>query len=300
MNKHLLGQWSIGLLLALVAVEDTIAQQGAPAPDRFAIIFNMGYASDRLPKNAEDFERLAIAVKSAHFNTILCQYTPERAKICRKHGLKIFVDLLTPDHHVYKNVDGAKKLCESLRGNDVVYAYHVWSDNIGNTYPGRSRDVKNVRTWDPTHSVYVGTSRMSRVNRVAGMQILGYYDFHWKRGGHWSNVSKAMRVATSKKALFLRYCDAAPGRIGIGNVNRCGYTIATSIPFGLKGYLFHYAGGVVDAKSGKLDKLGKDLQAVNARFATIGNELMKIGNPSAVYSTPITKTARIVRPETNQ
>jgi hypothetical protein len=39
-----------------------------------------------------------------------------------------------------------------------------------------------------------------------------------------------------------------------------------------------------------LDTLGKDLQAVNAKFASIGAEVMKIGNPIGVYSTPVTKT----------
>ena len=35
---------------------------------------------------------------------------------------------------------------------------------------------------------------------------------------------------SGKAAGFLRYCDAKPGRVGKGNRNRVGYTIATSIP----------------------------------------------------------------------
>jgi hypothetical protein len=49
---------------------------------------------------------------------------------------------------------------------------------------------------------------------------------------------------------------------------------------------------VVDPKTGQLDALGKDLVAVNARVAPLGDELMKLGNPTAVYSTPITRTAK--------
>tara|TARA_A100001037_G_C15090499_1_gene608809 strand:+ start:218 stop:1396 length:1179 start_codon:yes stop_codon:yes gene_type:complete len=281
-------------LIALAFVPALAADDQAAArkPKRFAIIFNMGYAGDRLPKDPAAFERMVVGVKAAHFNTILCRYEPWRAAICKKHGMQIFVDLLAGDHHVYKNVEGAKKLCTSLRGNGVVYGYHLWSDNIGNTYPGRSRDVKNVHSWDPTHAAYVGTYRMSRVNRVVGMDLLGYYDFHWSRGGHWGNVAKASGVTKAKGASFLRYCDPSPGLIGKGNPNRCGYTIATSIPFGLKGYLFHYRGGVIDLKTGKLDALGKDMQMVNAKFAAIGDELMAIGNPVAVWSAKVTKTAK--------
>jgi hypothetical protein len=273
--------------------EDSAADAAAKRrPTRFAIIFNMGYAGDHLPQDPKSFERLVVGIKKAHFNVVLCKYEPWRAKICKKHGLQIMVDLLAPGHHVYKEVDGAKKLCESLRGNRTVYGYHLWSDNISSTYPGRSRDVKNVHQWDPTHPTYVGSYRMSRVNRVEGLDLLGYYDFHWKRGGHWGNVGKASRVAVGKNAFFLRYIDAAPGRIGAGNPNRVAYTIATSISFGLKGYMFHYGGGVVDSKTGALDALGRDLQKVNAPFASIGEELMEIGNPSAVYSTKVTLSAK--------
>jgi len=250
------------------------------------------FTGDRLPQESKGFELLVRGIKEAHFNTILCKYEPWRAEICKKHGVQIFVDLLVSENHIYKNVEAAEKLCMSLRGNEVIYGYHLWSDNIGGTYPGRSRDVKNVHEWDPTHAVYIGTYRMSRVNRVVGLDILGYYDFHWSRGGHWGNVGKASGVAKGKNAFFLRYCDSSPGLIGKGNPNRCGFTIATSIPFGLKGYLFHYRGGVIDSKTGKLDALGRDLQKVNAKFAAIGNELMAIGNPSAVWSTKVTKTAK--------
>jgi len=264
----------------------------ARRPDRFAIIFNMGYAGDALPADPASFERFIRGIKTAHFNTVLCRYEDWRAKICKKYDVRIFVDLLVPEHHVYKNVEAAQKLCESLRKSEVVYAYHLWSDEIGNTYDGRSRDVKNVHAWDPAHPTYVGCYRMGRVGRVEGTDLFGYYDFHWKRGGHWANLAKASNLAREKGISFLRYDDAAPGRIGAGNPNRAGYTIATSIPFGLKGYLFHYAGGVIDAKTGALDALGKDLEKVNAKFAAIGDEVMAIGNPTAVYSTPVTKDAK--------
>lgn len=42
----------------------------------------------------------------------------------------------------------------------------------------------------------------------------------------------------------------------------------------------------------KLDALGKDVQKVNAKFASVGAELMKLKVPTAVYSTPITTDAK--------
>jgi hypothetical protein len=56
--------------------------------------------------------------------------------------------------------------------------------------------------------------------------------------------------------------------------------------------MYHYAGGVVNNKTWELDDLGKDLQKVNAKFASVGAELMKLRHPTAVYSTPITTDAK--------
>ncbi len=290
---HHLHRFAVVIVALATAGLPGFAEEPKRQPTRFAIVYNQGYAGDHLPTEREPFEKLVKAVKGAHFNVILCQYEPWRGEICKKHGVQIFVDLLTPKHHVYKAPDDARKLCQSLKGDEVVYGYHIWSDNITDaTVAGRTRDVANVHTWDPTHPVYVGTTNMNRVNRVEGMDVFGYYDFHWKRGGHWQHLTKAGQTAATKKLPFLRYDDASPGLIGKGNPNRVGYTFATSVPFGLKGYLYHYAGGVVDGKTFALDAIGEDLKRVNARFASVGEELMKLGVPSAVYSTAIARTAK--------
>jgi hypothetical protein len=288
-------RWKVALLAILILAPANARSQGANAdrqPKRFAIIFNTGYGGDHLPKDPSEFEKLVKTVKEAHFNVILCAYDPKRAAICKKHDVQLFVDLLVPEHHVYKETEACKKLLESLRNNPTIFGYHLWSDNIAGTAAGRSRDVKNVHEWDPTHPAYVGSYRMSKVGAVEGMDLFGYYDFHWTRGGHWAHLNLALRVTKARQIPFLRYDAADPGLIGKGNPNRAGYTIATSIPFGLKGYMFHYAGGIIDARTGQLDALGKDVQKVNARFASIGPELMRLTQPIAVYSTPIATDAR--------
>ncbi len=284
---------ALGLGVGLTPLGETaIAQEKeSRQPKRFAIIFNKGYAGDHLPKDLGEFEKLVKTVKAAHFNVILCAYDEQRAAICKKHDMQIFVDLLVGDHHVYKNPDACKKLCEKLKNEPTVYGYHLWSDNIAGTAAGRSRDVKNVQEWDGTHPAYIGSYRMSKVSGVVGMDLFGYYDFHWTRGGHWQYLNSAFNVTKARQVGFLRYDAANPGLVGKGNPNRAGYTVATSIPFGLRGYMYHYAGGIVDANL-QLDALGKDVQKVNAKFASVGAELMKLGHPTAVYSTPITIDAK--------
>jgi hypothetical protein len=205
--------------------------------------------------------------------------------------MKMMVDLLVGDHHVYRNPDAARTLCESLRDSDVVYAYHLWSDRVGGTVAGRNRDVANVHQWDPNHPAYVGDYHARAIGSLKNPDIIGYYDFHWKRLGHFRHLHRAWAAAQKTNTPWLKYADGAPGKIGVGNYNRVLYTITTSIAFGLKGYTYHHVDDI-DRNTWTWRVLGEDLKRVNAEIAPLGPELMKIGLPTAVYSTPITKTAK--------
>jgi len=280
----------------VISATTALAQEPAKDPGHdqrkpkiFAIIFNMGYAGNNLPQDKAEFEKLAIACKEAHYNVLLCKYEDWREEICRKHGLKIMVDLLVGENHVYKNVAGAQALCEKLKGNDIVYAYHLWSDRM--PVQGRNRDIANVHQWDPTHATYVGSYRMGGNHGLVNPDIHGYYDFHWKRGHLWTDLFGAWDVCKKKDCSFLIYMQSDPGLVGRGNYNRLAYTNSVSIAFGLKGMLYHYRHGTY-AGNGQWDGLGQDLAKANGDVAPLGPELMKIGNPTDIYSTPITIDAK--------
>ncbi len=261
-------------------------------PNRFGIVYIMGYAGDHFPQDKSEFETLIKSVQAADYNVVLCQYTDWRAEICEKYGVQIMVDLLTPDHHVYKNVDGAKRLCTKLRDSDVVYAYHIWSDRIGGTAAGRTRDANNVRTWDPNHPVYVGSYNGRALADITSADLIGFYDFHWRRGGLWRHLLRVNNAAKQHNAGFLRYAQGDPGLIGKGNFNRVSYTISVSLAFGMKGYMYHHTGGEIDKNTWQWTQHGQDLARVNAEVAPLGPEVIKLGNPVAVYSTPLTRTAK--------
>lgn len=261
-------------------------------PADFAVIFQMGYGGDHFPSEPAAFEKLLEAVVSAHYNTILCKHTPWREELCHKYDVKMMVDLLAGNHHVYKNPEGAADLCKSLRDSETVYAYHIWSDRVGGTIAGRNRDITNVHEWDPNHPVYVGDYNARAIGGLENPDLVGYYDFHWSRGGHWRHLQRAREAATKTDSRFLKYVDPAPGRVGAGNYNRVLYTISMSVACGLKGYTFHHTGGEIDKTSWQWKTLGEDLAKVNAMIAPLGPELIKLDNPTAVYSTPITLTAK--------
>ncbi len=157
---------------------------------------------------------------------------------------------------------------------------------------GRSRDVANVHKWDPSHAVYVGDYNAREIGGVKDPDLVGYYDFHWKRGGHWRHLLRAREAAVKTDSFFLKYTDGAPGRIGAGNYNRVLYTLSMSVACGMKGYTFHHTGGEIDKSSWEWQTLGEDLARVNSMIAPLGPELMKLGNPVAIYSTPVTRTAK--------
>lgn len=269
-----------------------LSSSGAPAERPFGIIFQMGYAGDRLPQDPASFEKLLLSLKEAHYNVVLCKHEPWREELCRKHKMLMMVDLLVADHHVYKNAEGAEKLCRSLRKSDAIYAYHLWSDQMGSTIKGRNRDLANVRSWDPNHATYLGDRNARDIGGLQNPDLIGYYDFHWQRGGHWRHLLRAHAAAKKTKSQFLKYVHANPGKVGVGNYNRVLYTLSMSVACGLKGYTYHYVGPELDAKTWAWQELGKDLARANAVIAPLGPELIKLGQPTAIYSTPITKTAK--------
>ena len=268
-------------------------KQRCPRPAEFANVFSFGYAGDHMPKDDARFEALLTKLKEAGFNTIHCVYTDRRLELCKKHGLQVMVDLLAPEHHVYKTVEATQALCEKLRGRPGVWGYAIWHDSIGKTYDGRRRDINNVRTWDPTHPAFCGTYRTYGMSHVTNADVMGYYDYHWKRGReqHFPHLLTYGKWAAERNAIFYRWVETDAGIPGKGNYSRSLYTATTSIACGLKGILWFLGTTLMDPNSLELTAAGGDITKVNQEIMPLSEKVMKLGNPVAIYSTAITKTA---------
>ena len=271
-----------------------LEKQRAPKPAEFASVFSFGYAGDHMPKDDARFEALLEKIKPAGFNTIHCVCTDGRLALCKKHGVRMMVDLLAGKHHVYKSVEGARALCRTLRGRGEVWGYNLWNDSISKTSAGRKRDVNNVRRWDPTHPAFVGTYRTYGMRGVTNADVIGYYDYHWKRGPkvHFPHLLTYRRWAPERDACFYRWVATDSGRPGLGNFNRSLYTANTSIACGLKGILWFIGTRMMDPKTLWWTTIGGDIIKVNREIMPLRTEIMKIGAPTAVYSTPIAKTLK--------
>lgn len=293
-SSGLAGVAALALCLCLATAGQAAAleTQRCPKPAELANVFSFGYGGDTMPKEDARFEELLGKIKAAGFNTIHCTYTAGRLALCKKHGVKMMIDLLAAEHHVYKNLDGAKALCAKLRGNPDVWGYNIYNDNFGKRGAGRKRDVNSVRTWDPTHPAYCGTYRTHGMRHLTNADVFGYYDFHWKRGPHYNfpHLLRYSAWARERKAVFYRWVWASSGLPGKGNYNRSLHTVTTSIACGLKGVLWFLATQMMSPKTLEWSAVGRDIAKVNEQFMPLSKEIAALGNPVAIYSTPITKT----------
>ena len=267
-------------------------RQRCPKPAELANVFSFGYAGDHMPKDDARFEELLGKIKEAGFNTIHCVHTDTRLALCKKHGIQMMADLLAPGQHVYRNVEGAKALCEKLRGNAALWGYNIWNDNFGKMGRGRTRDLGNVRRWDPTHPAYCGTYRVGGLRHLVKADVMGYYDYHWKRNPdyHFPHLLRYSSWARERNALFYRWVWTDSGIPGKGNFNRSLYTVNTSIACGLKGVLWFLGSRMMSPKTLQWTTTGHDIIRVNREVMPLSREIARIGNPVAIYSTPITKT----------
>lgn len=272
---------------------EKLEKQRAPKPNDLALIFSNGYAGDTVPKDDDQFEKLLVTLKEAHFNVIYCTYTDSRLKLCKKHGIKMMVDLLAPEHHVYKSADKAQAVCEKLKGNPDVWGYNLWNDPVRKTGEGRRRDVNTVRGWDDTHLIFSGTYRTEGMNHVVNADILGYYDFHWKRGvdQHFPHQLAFSKWAKDRDSWYYSWLSATSGIAGKGNFNRNLWSANTSLACGMKGILWFLGDDLMNAKTLEWKEAGRDIIKVHERIAPLGKEIAPLGLPVAIHSTFITKTS---------
>jgi hypothetical protein len=272
---------------------EKLEKQRCAKPMQFALVFSLGYAADHMPVDDDKFADLLDKIKDGGFNVVHCVYTEKRLALCKKHGVQMMVDLLEEGHHVYNAPEKAKALCEKLKDDPTLWGYNVWNDPMGKQAEGRRRDVNNVRTWDPTHPAFVGTYRTDGMKHLANAELLGYYDFHWKRGlpQHFGHLLAYNGWAREREAWFYSWLSATSGQAGKGNFNRCLWSANTSIACGLKGIIWFLATDLMDVDKVEWTERGRDILKVQKEIAPLCAELAKLGNPKHIWSTPITRSA---------
>lgn len=263
-------------------------------PDEFAFVFTLGYGDDLLPQDEAQFDAVMEKVAAGGFNVVLASYEDWRIPILRKHGLKLMVNMLDSRHHVYKNVEESERLARSLRGNDAIWGYHLFSDTVSSIVAGRQRDVANLHEWDPTHPTFVGFKHHvgSQIWELQDPDVAAYYDYHWVRDRsiHFSNLARLAQYAEDRGAALYRWTWVENGKAGIGNPNRSRYTVSTSMAFGLVGAVWFIGQDMMSTSTWEWNQFGLDTISVNHDLAPVGAELVGLQR-LATYSTETMRTA---------
>lgn len=274
------------------------SQPAAPAaPKEFAFTLSPGYGTkDHFSNVPAEFENLLVNMKKSGFNTIHCVYRDWRAELCRKHGVRMMIDVLAwgegagTDIRRPEQRPQVRAICEKVRGDDAVWGYNLWNETM--SYFGRP-DGKGIddyiamlKRWDPTHPVWVGTYRVSGANGPRQRPgVHGYYDYAWQRGflWHYADLQWFQGYVPSQDGCIGRWVQGS-------NYNGDSFTLNTSLAFGLKVVIW-FIGGPFD-KQGNVDEKHRfrHLIRIGQEMQTLYPELGKIGRPGAVYSTPTTKT----------
>lgn len=282
---------------ATTAAKPTTQPAPAAEPEEFAFVLSPGYGTvDHFSSDPKVFENLLANMAKAGFNTIHCVYRDWRLPLCRKHGVKMMVDVLAWKEGVEADIrrpaqrPRVEAMCRALRGAKAVWGYNLWNEKLSYFgYPDKKsidEYTAMLKAWDPTHPVWVGTYRVSYANAMKQRPgIHAYYDYHWQRGFLWHFADLQW---------YRGYTRQTGGHIGrwiLGSdYNRNSYTLNTSIAFGLKVCIW-FIGGPFD-KDGNIDPKHRfaHLVRIGQEHKALYTDLMKIGRPVAVYSTPTTRS----------
>ena len=149
-----------------------------------------------------------------------------------------------------------------------------------------------VRQWDSTHPAYCGTYRTNGMGGLTNADIIGYYDFHWKRGPakHFPHLLAFWKWSKDRDSWYYTWLSATSGQAGKGNFNRSLYSANTAIACGCQGILWFLATDLMDPKTLQWTERGRDIIKVHHEISSLSKELPKLGLPSAIYSTSITRT----------
>jgi len=263
-------------------------------PKEFAFVYSLPYGlGDEFPLEPEEFERMLVLLKGAGFNTVHCVYKDWRHELCKKHKMKMMVDVLAwkppSETDIRRNEEQrarVKKNCIASRGSDAIWGYNLWNERLDWCGDFKKLDlyVRMLRTWDPTHPVWVGTYRYLYCEHFPTHPgVHGYYDYHWQRGMAWHlkmlNFYKG--IAEKRRSTIGRW-------LLITDYNRNMYTLNTSIAYGLKTCIWFIGGPYANREPDKskrwheeqhLVRIGRHMQPL---YGVIG----EMGRPLAVYSTP--------------
>jgi hypothetical protein len=278
-------------------IPDKITQP-PPLPKQFAFTFSMPYGQgDEFPREPEEFDRMLGLLKSAGYNTVHCPYTPWRHELFKKHKMKMMVDVLAWKPPVEADIrdpaqrDKVRQLCLKAKGSDAIWGYNLWNERLdwcGN-FEYLDAWIRMLRTWDPTHPIWVGTYRYLYCEHFpTNPGVHGWYDYHWARGMGWN-----LKMLNFYRGIAKKHHGSMGKWLLILDYNRNLYTLNTSIAHGVKTVIWFIGGPYAAREPDTSKRWDKDshLIRIGQHMAPLYELIGQMGLPTAVYSTTTRRTA---------
>ena len=173
-------------------------------------------------------------------------------------------------------------ICRQVKGSPGVWGYGLWYD-YGTDASILDHAVEKLRRWDPTHPVLVGSYRGFGLETLgANPGCIGWYDFHWERGDLWHYYDLLKGQQQGKRLGSFPYLYGE-----FVGINKDLFDVNQTIAAGSKMSMW-FVGGP-QRKDDTWDD-GHELVQIAAELRPMYAELIRIGQPLAVYSTPVTAT----------
>ena len=267
-------------------------------PKQFAFVFSLPYGQgDEFPRDPKEFERMLVLLRKAGFNTVHCTYTDWRHDLFRKHGMQMMVDVLAwkpPAETDIRRNDvqrgRVRDICRKCRGSEAIWGYNLWNERLDwyGDFKRLDLHLRMLRTWDPTHPVWVGTYRhLFSEHYPTSPGVVAWYDYHWRRGMSWhfAMLQFYEKLARKRRSAMGRW-------LLISQRNENLYTLNTSIAFGLKTCIWFIGGPYAAREPDKTKRWNEQMHLVEIgrHMQPLYKLIGEMGHPVAVYSTPTRRT----------
>ena len=289
-----------GLLAAAVlgATAEVSFAQSQRELDEFLVTFTFGWGGDDMwPSNQTKAAQLAQEVAGANFTTVLANYEPWKLELFRQHGLKFMINMYgDAAYDMGSNPSAALALAQTLTNDPDLWGYCINWDLTGpSDTSAASTQIDQLHSADPNHPVVAGSKWYAwpYTSYLQNPDVLSFYYYIWTRDykQNFSHLYYWRLKAQEKGVPLLRMMWVPSGITYEGHLARDGYTLYTSLAYGVKGAHWFIGEYMINPDTLQWTVAGEAIKVLNANLSVLGPEVMDLTS-MAVLSTPTTLCAK--------
>ncbi len=252
-----------------------------------------------------DEESRAKALSEIGFNTIMGD--KDKLKLCRKYGLKLMVEGVTPEE------------ASGMSGDSAVWGYMIGDEPFpADKFPGCAEQVKAFHKADPDHPSYInmigaiGDFLQSYVD-IVQPEILSYDYYQWwwgSRGhlwgnhsGHFSLLEEYRETALSEDIPLICWLEVNANPVvemGGGddssppsnNEQKLRQSVFTSLAYGVKGIEWFTSSLMFERGTNTFNQCGRDVEKINAELKHMGPVLINLRSVDVFHTQPLLRDTR--------